>query len=206
MDSISILNYNTNLIEMSASYLQQIAARRTIYALKPELPSGVSIKNVHNTVQSIIKNTPTSFNSQGNHAVILTGETHKKVWDSVVKAIDAEDGKKRPASVRDEAYGSVIFFTDDEITKNLQEGFPAFAAAFPDFASESSGAAQINTWTALSIDGLGAHLQHYNGYIKAALGSKVPAHWTVHAQLCFGVPAAAAGEKTFNDNSVEILN
>lgn len=88
---------------MSATLLKNVASRRTIYALKNELPAGVTLKEVQETVQAIIKDTPTAFNSQVNRAVILTGATHKKVWDQVVKSIDAEDGKKRPASVRDEA-------------------------------------------------------------------------------------------------------
>lgn len=191
---------------MSASLLKSIATRRTLYALKPELPSAITIADVQKTVQAIIKDTPTAFNSGVNHAVILTGATHKSVWSSVTDAIESEAGKKRPASVRDEAFGSVIFFTDDKITEGLQQGFPAFASAFPDFANHASGAAQITAWTALELDGMGAHLQHYNGYVKAALGDKVPAHWTVQAQLCFGVPTAPAGEKTFAENPVEVLN
>lgn len=191
---------------MSAPFLKSIATRRTIYALKPELPSALSIADVQKTIQAIIKDTPTAFNSGVNHAVILTGATHKSVWGSVTDAIEAEAGKKRPASVRDEAYGSVIFFTDDKITEGLQEGFPAFASAFPDFAAHANGAAQMFAWTALEEDGLGAHLQHYNGYVKAALAGKVPEHWTVQAQLCFGTPAAPAGEKTFAENPVNILN
>ena len=54
--------------------------------------------------------------------------------------------------------------------------------------------------------GLGGHLQHYNGYIKAALPSKIPESWTVQAQLVFGTPAAPPGEKTYIKNDVEIFN
>ncbi|KAL3234267.1 putative nitroreductase HBN1 [Nakaseomyces bracarensis] len=189
-----------------APYLKTIASRRTIYALKPELPSGVTINDVQSTVQHIIKETPTAFNSQVNRAIILTGETHKKVWDSVSNAIEDPAGKKRPESIRDEAYGSVIFFTDDKTTEKLQADFPAWAAAFPQFADHASGAAQINSWAALEALGLGGHLQHYNGYVKAALPSKIPASWSVHSQLCFGAPGAAPGEKTYIDNDVEIFN
>lgn len=189
-----------------APYLKTIAARRTIYALKPELPAGVSIKDVQSTVQEIIKETPTAFNSQVNRAIILTGAEHKKVWDSVANAIEDAAGKKRPESVRDEAYGSIIFFTDDKTTEKLQADFPAWAAAFPQFADHSSGAAQIQSWTALEALGLGGHLQHYNGYVKAALPAKIPSSWSVHSQLCFGAPGAPAGEKSYIDNEVEIFN
>ncbi|CAH01116.1 nitroreductase family protein [Kluyveromyces lactis] len=188
-------------------FLKAIAARRTIYALKPELPSGVSINDVQEVVQAIVKDTPTSFNCQGNRAIILTGETHKSVWDSVVNAIEGDNGKKRPASARDEAFGSIIFLTDDKTTEKLQADFPAWSAIFPSFAEHSSGAAQISTWTAIELLGLGGHLQHYNGYVKAALPEgAIPQEWTVQAQLVFGLPAAEAGEKTYIDNPVKILN
>lgn len=187
-----------------ANYLRSVATRRTIYALKPELPSSVSLEEVQSVVQAIIKDTPTSFNSQVNRAIILTGEAHKKVWNHVVESIPGDSGKRRPQSARDEAYGSIIFFTDDLVTEKLQANFAAYAAAFPQFADHSSGAAQIHTWTALRELGLGAHLQHYNGYVKGALPKDVPANWNVHAQLVFGVPAGEPGEKTFEENPVKI--
>ncbi|AJQ34227.1 BAP_1a_G0005440.mRNA.1.CDS.1 [Saccharomyces cerevisiae] len=189
-----------------ATYLKTLTARRTIYALKPELPGEITIKDIQSVVQTIIRETPTAFNSQPNRAVILTGETHKKVWDEVTKAIESPAGQKRPASARDEAFGSVIFFTDDKVTEKLKADFPAYAAAFPSFADHTSGAAQINSWVALEAMGLGGHLQHYNGYIKAALPSKIPESWTVQAQLVFGTPAAPPGEKTYIKNDVEIFN
>lgn len=61
-----------------ATYLKTLTARRTIYALKPELPGEITINDIQSVVQTIIKETPTAFNSQPNRAVILTGETHKK--------------------------------------------------------------------------------------------------------------------------------
>lgn len=194
---------------MSAAqpFLKAIAARRTIYALKPELPSNVSIGDVQQLVQAVVKDTPTAFNSQSTRALILTGETHKSVWNSVVGAIEGEQGKKRPASIRDEAYGSIIFFTDDKTTEKLKVDFPAWSEAFEPFAQHSSGSAQISVWTGIELLGLGGHLQHYNGYVKGALPEgAVPQEWTVQAQLAFGLPAAAPGEKSFIENPVKILN
>ncbi|CCK69171.1 nitroreductase family protein KNAG_0C00570 [Huiozyma naganishii CBS 8797] len=188
-----------------ANFLKVIATRRTIYKLQPQLPAGVTTKDIQAVVEAIIKDTPTAFNSQVNRAIILTGESHKKVWDAVTNGIDAEAGKLRPASARDEAFGSIIFFTDDKTTEKLQADFPAWAAAFPQFADHSSGAAQITSWDALEVLGLGAHLQHYNPLVRAALPADVPKGWSVHSQLVFGLPAEAAGEKTFIDNKVQIF-
>ncbi|CAI4057097.1 hypothetical protein N7582_000775 [Saccharomyces uvarum] len=188
------------------TYLKTLTARRTIYALKPELPGEITIKDIQSVVQTIIKETPTAFNSQPNRAIILTGEAHRKVWGQVADAIESPDGKRRPASARDEAFGSVIFFTDDKVTEKLKADFPAYAAAFPSFADHTSGAAQINSWVALKAMGLGGHLQHYNGYVKAALPGKIPQSWTVQAQLVFGTPAASPAEKTYIENDVEVFN
>ncbi|CCF57696.1 hypothetical protein KAFR_0D00490 [Kazachstania africana CBS 2517] len=190
----------------TSSFLSTIASRRTIYELKPELPAGVTIEHVQNAVQQIIKETPTAFNCQLLRAVVLTGETHKKVWDHVASAMPDAGAKKRPESVRDEAYGSVIFFTDDNITKKLQSDFAAFAEVFPRLGAHSSGASQINSWAAIESLGLGAHLQHYNDLVRAALPEKIPANWGVHSQLCFGARAGQPGEKTYINNPVEIFN
>ena len=186
--------------------LKSIASRRTIYALKPELPAGVTIDEIKEITESILKHTPSAFNSQPNKVLILTGAAHKKVWEQVVEAIPTDDGKKRPQSARDEAYGSIIFFTDDVITEKLQAQFAAFAAAFPQFADHSSGAAQIHTWTVLHQLGLGSHLQHYNGYVKGALPKEIPVTWSIHAQLVFGAPAAEPGEKSYAENPVKVFS
>ncbi|OBA26386.1 hypothetical protein HANVADRAFT_53126 [Hanseniaspora valbyensis NRRL Y-1626] len=186
--------------------LKSISSRRTIYALKPELPAGVSIDEIKEITESILKHTPSAFNSQPNKVLILTGAAHKKVWEQVVEAIPTDDGKKRPQSAADEAYGTIVFLTDDSVTKSLQENFPAWAAAFPDFAVTSNGALQISTWTALSqLTGFGAHLQHYN-FLKGFLGDKIGENFTVQAQLVFGAKAAEAGEKTFKENSISVID
>ena len=185
--------------------LAAIKERRTIYSLKPELPAGVTLADIKDITQAILKDTPSAFNSQPNKVIILTGEAHKQVWNQVVEAIPTEDGKKRPQSAADEAYGTILFVIDDAVTKGLQEGFPAWAAAFPDFAVTSNGAVQISTWTALSqLPGFGAHLQHYN-FLKGFLGDKIGENETIQAQLVFGTKAADAGEKTYKDNAIPIV-
>ena len=189
-----------------ANLLKAIATRRTIYQLKPELPSSVTIADIQATIQEIIKETPSAFNSQPSRALILTGETHKKVWDHVTKSMPNDDARKRPQSVRDEAYGSVIFFTDDKTTEKLKADFPNWAPAFDIFAAHNSGAAQILSWIALENLGLGAHLQHYNELVEAALQEKIPSNWSIVAQLCFGKPAGPAHEKTYIDNEVKVFN
>ncbi|CCD22220.1 nitroreductase family protein NDAI_0A00620 [Naumovozyma dairenensis CBS 421] len=187
-------------------FLNTIENRRTIYNLKPELPEGITVEDIKETVQRITKNGPSAFNSQPNRALILTGTTHKKVWDSVVNAMPTDNAKMRPKACRDEAYGSVIFFVEEKATQKLQSDFAAFAEVFPACAQQSSGAVQIESWAAVEALGLGCNLQHYNPLVRAALPQDVPTSWTVHSQLIFGVKNGEAGAKEFNENPVKIYN
>jgi predicted oxidoreductase (fatty acid repression mutant protein) len=189
-----------------SAFLKTFTNRRTQYALKNTLPEGVTIAQVQEIVQQFVKNTPTSFNSQTIRAVVLTGALHQKVWDAVTGAIEGESGKKRPTSAKEEAFGTIVFFDDKDAISTMQDKFPAFADYFPVFASTSNGAAQIGTWAAIGELGLGGHLQHYNGYVEAALKGKVPESWAVQAQLVFGTPTGAPFEKTFIENEVKVLD
>ncbi|SCU95186.1 LAMI_0F01398g1_1 [Lachancea mirantina] len=187
-------------------FLDAITARRTIYSLKPSLPEGLSIEDVQKVVQKIVKETPSAFNSQINRAVILTGQAHKDLWSKVIEGVDGNFAK-RPISVRDEAFGTVLFMVNDEKTSELQGQFPAWASAFNQFADHSSGAAQISTWTALELLGLGAHLQHFNGFVKASASDDiVPKHYSVQAQLVFGAPVEAPQPKTYIDNEIKVIS
>jgi predicted oxidoreductase (fatty acid repression mutant protein) len=49
------------------------------------------------------------------------------------------------------------------------------------------------------MEGLGASLQHYNPIIDEAVKKQwnLPADWELIAQMPFGKPTAAAGEKQF---------
>lgn len=189
------------------TFLKSVVSRRTQYQLKKTLPEGVSLKQIQHIVNELVKHTPTSFNSQTVRAVILTGELHNKVWEFVAAAMPAEAQQKRPASIKDEAYGSIIFFDDSAALKKIQDAFPFYADYFPIFAATSNGAAQINTWTLISELGLGGHLQHYNPLVQEALKGKVPEEWTVVAQLAFGVPVGETSEKTFAEGTeVKVLS
>lgn len=97
------------------------------------------------------------------------------------------------------AYGTVLFFEDQAGVKAMQDAFPTYAAAFPIFSEHSAGMNHFNAWTVLEAEGLGANLQHYSPLIDEAVRKEwnVPETWKLEAQLVFGTPVAAAGEKTF---------
>ncbi|CCH58306.1 hypothetical protein TBLA_0A05130 [Henningerozyma blattae CBS 6284] len=160
----------------SSFYLKPIAERRTVYNLRPQLPSGITVDVLQESVHTIIKNVPTHFNCQLNRTIILTGDAHKKVWNSVAKDTN---GARRPVAVRDKAFDSIIFFVDEAVTKKLQKEYPAHPDLLPLFGEQVSGATQIQSWTMIEAMGIGANLQNFNQQIQVALPVDIPKSWIV---------------------------
>ncbi|KKA30542.1 hypothetical protein TD95_003635 [Thielaviopsis punctulata] len=180
-----------------------LTSRRTYYALNKTLP--VSTDRITALVKEIVKQTPSSFNSQSTRAVVLYGAEHEKLWDfateELQKIVPAENWKAtsdKLAGFRAGA-GSVLFFTDNKPVKDLQAKFAMYADKFPGWASQSNGMSQLAVWTALEAEGLGANLQHYNPLIDAKVAAewKIPESWTLDAQLVFGGIAAETYPKDF---------
>jgi len=71
------------------------------------------------------------------------------------------------------------------------------------WSEHSTAIAQFAVWTALSEQGIGASLQHYNPIVDAEVAQAfdIPASWKLRAQLVFGSIEAPAGEKTFMDDT-----
>jgi uncharacterized protein len=96
-------------------------------------------------------------------------------------------------------YGTVLFFEDNNVIAQLQQNFAAYADNFPIWANQSNGMLQLVIWTALEQEGLGASLQHYNPLIDEKVKQEwnIPENWRLIAQMPFGKPTAAPGEKEF---------
>ncbi len=189
---------------MSVQTLQQIAeTRRSLYVLNKELP--VSKEEITQIVEHAVKHTPSSFNSQSTRVVVLFGAEHEKLWDIAIEELrkivpaDKFEPTENKLNMFKAAAGSVLFFEDQDVIKNLQNQFAAYAANFPIWADHADAMMQYAIWTTLAAAGVGANLQHYNPVIDAQVAQtwNVPANWTLRAQLVFGGIGAPAGEKTF---------
>ena len=79
----------------------------------------------------------------------------------------------------------------------MQEKFALYADKFPIWAQQSDAMAQYVIWTALTAEGVGANLQHYNPLVDAKVASEwgLPDNWKLNAQLVFGGRAGEAGPK-----------
>ncbi len=193
---------------MSNPLIETIKKRRTQYALGKNLP--IAKADVETLIKEAVRHTPSSFNSQSSRVVILFGEESNKLWsivkDALRKIVPADAFSTTETKIDGFAAGAgtVLFFEDQDVVKNLQEQFSLYADNFPVWSEQSGGMAQFAVWTALANANVGASLQHYNPLIDAEVASawNIPTSWKLRAQMPFGSNEQPFPEKTFIDNDV----
>ncbi|KFI95750.1 nitroreductase family protein [Bifidobacterium stellenboschense] len=182
------------------SFVTALETRRSQYALTDASP--ISDQEIADLVKKVVVDVPSAFNSQPQRAVVLFGDASQKLWDIVKETLrkvvnDEEAFKSTEAKIDSFAagHGTVLFYDDEDVTKQLQENIPAYAANFPGFARDAAGMLQLAVWTALAEKGLGASLQHYNPLIDEAVAAEfdLPKSWKLQAQMPFGIVAQPAG-------------
>ena len=185
--------------------LQQLAEkRRSIYALSNQLP--VSNDEIVKLVEHAVLHTPSAFNSQSTRIVVLFGEEHKKLWDiteETLKVIVGDDEKFQGTKDKIAGFragaGTVLFFEDKGVVRNMQEAAPLYADKFPIWAHQTNAMHQYVIWTALASIDVGANLQHYNPVIdqRVADAWDIADDWELNAQMVFGAIEQPAGNKAF---------
>ncbi|OBZ16649.1 MULTISPECIES: nitroreductase family protein [Bacillales] len=197
----------------SEAFLDAVKSRRTFYGISKE--AVISDDKIVEIVQEAVKHTPSSFNSQSARVVVLLGDNHDKLWDiatntlrAIVPADQFEATEQKMGSFKS-GYGTVLFFEDKNVVDGLMASFPSYAQNFPIWSQQSSGMHQLVVWTALEKEGFGASLQHYNPLIDTEVKTtwSLPDSWQLVAQMPFGKPTAAPGEKAFQpiDERVKVF-
>ena len=185
--------------------LQQLAEkRRSIYALSNKLP--VSNDEIVELVEHAVLHTPSSFNSQSTRVVVLFGDDHHKLWqiteDTLRGMVDNEEQfaatKQKIAGFKAGA-GTVMFFEDHSVVRDMQAAAPLYADKFPIWAHQTNAMHQYIIWTALASINVGANLQHYNPIIDKEVAStwNIDEQWELNAQMVFGAIEQPAGDKAF---------
>lgn len=188
---------------MNKNFYDAIKERRSIYSISKESP--ISDEKIKEIVEYSVKHVPSSFNSQSSRAVILLGESHDKLWDITMEALRKIVPEENFASTEQKVnsfkagYGTVLYFEDFNVIEALQNQFALYKDNFPVWAEQTSGMLQFAIWTALSMEGLGATLQHYTELIEEEVKREfnLPSSWKMVAQMPFGKGTAPAGEKEF---------
>lgn len=185
-----------------STFVSAISARRSQYALADA--AALSDSEIVDLIRSVAGEVPSAFNAQPQRAVVLFGEDHHRLWAivhdalrAVVKDDTAFAATEQKIAGFDAAHGTILYFDDTTVTKNLQERFPSYAANFPVWAQQANGMLQFAVWSALAEAGIGANVQHYNPLIDDAVRDAfgIPADWKLIAQMPFGEVTAPAGER-----------
>lgn len=182
-------------------YLEALNQRRSEYALSPELP--VPEDEVVKLVRDIISVTPSSYNGQSPRAFILFGDDHKTLWKIVEDSLIAKIGPERYQKSKGKidgfanAAGTILYYEDDSVTKELQEDNPSYHDTFLVWAEQANGMLQFAVWSGLRTLGIGANLQHYNPLIdqkvKETFG--IPDGYRLISQMPFGKVVREAPRK-----------
>ncbi|TDQ43002.1 nitroreductase family protein [Aureibacillus halotolerans] len=188
---------------MSKDFFGALENRRSYYGLNKD--HVVSDERIEEVVKHAVKHVPSAFNSQTARVVILLGGDHDKLWDittDVLKVVVGDgdfSGTQQRMDGFKAAYGTVLFFEEQDVVRDFQEQFALFADNFPIWSDQSSGMHQLAVWTGLELEGFGASLQHYNPLIDEQVAQEwdIPNTWKLRAQMPFGKPTAAPGEKNF---------
>ncbi len=189
---------------MERTFSEALKHRRTYYSISNHSP--ILDQEIECIVNTAVRNVPSAFNSQTTRVVLLLGESHKKLWQIVkdtLKKIVPEEAFVKTEEKIDHSfacgYGTVLFFEDQLIVKELQKAFPAYQDKFPEWSLQTSGMHQFVIWTMLEDAGLGASLQHYNPLIDDEVRRTwhLPEHWHLIAEMPFGTPVQGPGEKEY---------
>ncbi|PTK57919.1 nitroreductase family protein, partial [Staphylococcus nepalensis] len=184
----------------------------TVYSLDKEI--SISDKEVENIIEHAIKHVPSSFNSQSTRVVLLLNNNHDKFWEIAkeeLKNVMGPDRDFQPTADKIDnfkhSHGTILFFEDEEVIEGLQNQMPNYAENFAVWSNQTNAMHQFAIWTALSTEGIGASLQHYNPLVDVAVAEAfdIPKTWKLVGQMPFGNVREEAGEKEFNDVSKRFL-
>ena len=165
----------------------------------------VSDEVLVNAIFDTLKHTPSSFNAQSQTVMLLLGENHHQLWDIVLEAlrkiVPPTQFQKTSNKIKTfyDAYGTLLFFDNSEITINLEEKFPLYKQNIDKWVEQQTGMLQSNVWLILTELGYGASLQHYTELIEEEVRTAfhVPTGWKLIAQIPFGKPIENPSSKVF---------
>ena len=177
---------------MTCNVFDTFAKRRSVYEINNNI--GKDNKNIEKIILNSLDLYPSSFNSQETRVISLMGEHHSFFWDIVKQELfKASETSKQEAIEKKinsfkKGYGTVLYFIDENIIKELTEQYPLYANNISIWTEQSSAMLQFMIWTALANNNIGASLQHYNPLIDDVIKDKfkIDKHWKFVAQMPFG--------------------
>lgn len=180
---------------MEMNFKEALKNRRSNYTITDK--SLVPDAEIEDIIEFALMNVPSAFNSQSTRIVLLLGENHKLLWNIVLetlrKIVKKEEFPVTETKINNSfaaGYGTVLFFEDRTVVREMQNQFPLYAEKFPPWSQHTSAMHQLAVWVMLEEAGFGASLQHYNPIIDAEVKETfdLPVSWELIAEMPFGIP------------------
>lgn len=167
-------------------------------------------------IQEAVHSCSSAYNSQSARIIVLFTDSHHQFWN-IVKDVQRQhvpasvyEGIRIKLDQCENAYGTILFYEDQNAIQQLQKKIPFSADDFPLWSEQTSGMVQFAAWTALADSGLGASLQHYNAQINHPVAEhfKIDENWLLRAQVCFGSIEEAIEDKieSVNPDSFQVFS
>ncbi len=185
------------------TFLDILKNRRTYYSINKNLP--VSEDAIIAVVEKATALTPDAFDMKSARAVVVTGDKQDQLWDTIYDVFEGKVDRAKIDSFKN-GYGTILYYSDTETVKALQETYPLYADNFPVWSSQANGMLQLAIWTSLRELNVGASLQHYNPVIDEAVRTllDLPSTWQLIAQMPFGGIGQEPDAKAEEDISLRV--
>lgn len=186
---------------MNKSFFKSLEKRRSIYTLGKNIK--VDDFKIEQLLMDALKVAPSAFNSQSARLILLLGVQHHILWQKTLDILKQIVPKERQRSIEDkiksfaDAYGTVLFFEDEKIIKDLKKQYPTYHDKFDIWAEQGNAILQYIVWCLLANENIGASLQHYNPLIDAMVHNEwhTDKSWRLIAQMPFGSKIKKAEQK-----------
>ena len=162
-----------------------LRTRRSFYQIDKNIP--LSYEEVSYLIEDITELVPDAFNMKSSRVVLAFGDKHNALWDQIYTCFDGKVSREKIDSFKAGA-GTILYFIDQEIVDGMKKEYPLYADQFDSWSEQASGMLQINIWTALTEEGFGANIQHYNPVIDEKVKElfDLPKNYKLMAQMPFG--------------------
>lgn len=175
-------------------YYDVLKNRHSVYNISNE--EIVSREKIEEILANCLNLAPSAFNSQTAKVILLFDKQHLKLWDIVKSALknqvptEAYSKTEKKINGFQAGYGTVLYFEDQAIVKQFEEQNPLYSDNFQPWSQQSAGIILQTVWLALTAEGLGANIQHYNPLIDADVQKEwnVDKNWKLIGQMPFGKP------------------
>lgn len=184
--------------------IEALRKRRTYYNLGKEIP--VSEEEVFDFIKEATELVPDAFDMKSTRIVVLSGEKQEELWDKIYDEFEGKVPREKIDGFKN-AFGTILYFYDDEVVKGLQEQFPPYADNFPNWAMQSSAMLQISIWSGLREMNIGANIQHYNPAIDDMIRNlyNLPDSYKLVGQMPFGEILSEPSAKEKEDISKRVI-